>query len=86
MGDIAVAGNSMVCKTGGSDESGSTYWNCCNCDKAGGCFNLFAKADFSQPKKLKAYLKQKLSEFKHRKGCIASRSKKVWLLKEMEVS
>lgn len=80
MGDIAIAGNSMVCKTGGSDESGSTYWNCYTCDKAGGCFNLYEKANFSQPGKLRAYLKKQLSHFKHRKGCTASRSKTVTLV------
>jgi hypothetical protein len=77
MGHVAIAGDSMICKTGGSDEVGSAYWNCYTCDKAGGCFNLFAKADLSMPKQMTSYLKRQLLKFKHRKGCAASRSKTV---------
>lgn len=78
---IATSGNSMVCQAGGSDEVGSTYWNCYSCDKAGGCFNLFAKADFTMPSKMKKHLKQELAKFKHRKGCPAKRSTSVTLVR-----
>jgi len=76
MGLLAVAGNSMTCKTyGGPSEAG---WNCHICDKGGRLFAYITrKSDFSKPRAMAAILRRELVKFKHRKGCPASRDKRM---------
>ena len=80
MGLLAVAGNSMSCKTYGTPPQAG--WNCHACDKGGRLFeHVTRKSDFSNPKAMAAILRRELVKFKHRSGCPASRDRKVYMTK-----